>query len=223
MTKRNTLVATLFILGAASTLGTARAEIAGTNPVNPVSASATELTQVALGWSVKKSLIDKVVYGDAGEKIGVVSDVIIAPDKRSSYLIVGPNGLVGVGGHDVAVPAAQVQSNWGKLVMPGATRELLKSLPPFDYTNDTANRYRFVTTAELDVARAKLKVRNLDKKSAAAAPDSKLQLDRQIAGLQRDLKIAEEKLAEMKKAVATRWKELEGDVSSATARLRNAP
>jgi hypothetical protein len=33
-------------------------------------------------WSVKKTILDKEVYNDAGEKIGNVEALIIAPDKR---------------------------------------------------------------------------------------------------------------------------------------------
>jgi hypothetical protein len=218
MTK-NTPLVLLLIAGATSLIGTAAAQV-----VSPpqTGLTAPELTQVALGWSVKKGVLGKPVYNDAGEKIGNVDDVIIAPDKRASFLLIGTGGFIGLGGHDVAVSTAQVQNHAGKLEMPGATKEALKAMPAFDYANDTANRYRFVASAEQDVARAKAKLTELDQKAAGMKGDAKLKLDQQIGELQKDLKLAEQKLAELKRAAASQWKGLESDVSAATARLREA-
>jgi LPS O-antigen subunit length determinant protein (WzzB/FepE family) len=55
-----------------------------------------------------------------------------------------------------------------------------------------------------------------------AATDVKARIDQQIAALQGDVKAAESKLAEMKKATAVRWKEFEASVSTATARVRKS-
>ena len=46
--------------------------------------SITESTQIALGWSVKKTLLGKSVYNEADQKIGKVEDIIISPDKSVS-------------------------------------------------------------------------------------------------------------------------------------------
>jgi sporulation protein YlmC with PRC-barrel domain len=136
--KKKLLVATLLVAGAWSALGTADVQVAGSTTTLGV--SVTELTQVALGWSVKKSILDKAVYNDIGEKIGNVEDLIISPDKRVSYLIIGAGGFLGIGRHDVAIPATQIQDTGAKLVMPGATKAALKSMPQFDYADDTTIR-----------------------------------------------------------------------------------
>ena len=37
--------------------------------------------------------------------------------------------------HNVAIPVSQFQLNGDKLVLPGATRDVLKAAPEFDYAN----------------------------------------------------------------------------------------
>ncbi|OYU95858.1 MAG: photosystem reaction center protein H, partial [Burkholderiales bacterium PBB5] len=96
----------------------------------------TESTLLAMGWSVKKSLLGKAIYNDAGQKVGKVEDLIVAPDKNVSYVIVGAGGFVGIGRHDVAVSIAQIQPKAGKLVMAGATKDSLKAMPEFAYATD---------------------------------------------------------------------------------------
>lgn len=218
MTKK-TLLAVLVMAGASSLFGAAAAEV----PRSSQELTSAELTQVALGWSVKKTVLGKIVYNDAGEKIGIVDDVIVAPDSRAAFLLIGTGGFIGPGGHDVAVAMTQVRNHGGNLEMAGATREALKAMAPFDYGNDTANRYRLATSAEQDVKKAKARLTELDQKAAGASGDAKLKLEEQIAGLQKNLKLAEQNLGELKRATARRWKALESDVSTATARLREAP
>ena len=73
------------------------------------------------------------MYNDNNEKVGKVEDIIIAPDKMVSYAIVGVGGFLGLGRHDVAIPAGQFKPEGFKLVLPGATTEVLKALPEFEY------------------------------------------------------------------------------------------
>jgi sporulation protein YlmC with PRC-barrel domain len=88
---------------------------------------------VAHGWSAKKHILGKPVYNDKNEKIGVVDDLIVAPDQAVSYAIVGVGGFIGMGKHDVAIPAAQLKENHGKLVLAGASKDALKGMPTFTY------------------------------------------------------------------------------------------
>ena len=94
-----------------------QAQVAGSTAA---SVTLTERHEVAMGWSAKRSVLGKTVYTEAGQKIGQVQDIIIAPGGKVSYLIIGAGGFVGIGRHDVAVPAAQVRDHGGRLEMPGA-------------------------------------------------------------------------------------------------------
>ncbi|OYU45085.1 MAG: photosystem reaction center protein H [Burkholderiales bacterium PBB4] len=182
----------------------------------------TESTQLALGWSVKKTLLGKTIYNESDQKVGKVEDLIISPDKSVSYVIVGAGGFLGMGRHDVAIPVTQIQDQGGKLVMAGATKDMLKALPAFDYANDTAKRDQFIANTEQDIAKAKARIAELEKSASTAASDAKAKMDLQISGLQIDLKATEGKLSDLKQATAKRWHEFEASVNAATLRLRKS-
>ena len=213
-------IATLTVVGALCSTGPVAAQVAG--GTTTVDTSVTESTKLAMGWSVKKTLMGKTIYNDAGQKVGKVEDLIIAPDKNVSYVIVGAGGFVGIGRHDVAIPVTEIQDKAGKLVMPGATKDTIKGMPEFAYATDTTKRDQFVAAADKDIAKGKAAVARLEKKAGVAAVDAKAKIDLDITALQSDVKSAEAKLSEMKQATAVRWKEFEADVNAATARLRKS-
>lgn len=95
-----------------------------------------ELRDVATGWSAKRQVLGKKVFNDGGDDIGKVDDIIVAPDKAVSYAIIGAGGFLGVGRHDVAIPVSQIkQQSDGKFILAGATKDVLKAMPPFEYAN----------------------------------------------------------------------------------------
>ena len=196
------------------------AQVAGGSTT--IGVSVTESTQLALGWSVKKTLLGKTVYNDAGQKVGKVQDLIIAPDRNVSYVIVGAGGFIGMGRHDVAVPIAQMQDKAGKLVMAGATKDSIQAMPAFAYATEGAARDRFVAAADKDIARGKAKVLELEKQAGVAGSDVRAKIDLQIISVKAEVKAADAQLDEMKHAAAARWKEFEAGVSAATARVRKA-
>ena len=53
------------------------AQVAG--QTTSVGVLVTESTQVASGWSVKKTLLGKTVYNELGGKVGKGEDLIVAP------------------------------------------------------------------------------------------------------------------------------------------------
>ena len=95
--------------------------------------SVTEARDVANGWSAKRQVLGHAVFNDSNEKIGTVDDIIIAPDKSVTYLIIGAGGFLGVARHDVAIRVSQLKVDGDKLVLPGATKEALKEAPEFEY------------------------------------------------------------------------------------------
>jgi len=200
-------------------MGLADAQIAGSTAVG---ITVTEANRIAMGWSVKRSLLGKPVFNDVGEKIGRVQDLIVAPDRSVSYLIVGAGGFIGIGTHDVAIPVSQVHDRNGRLEMSGATREVVKAMPPFVYATDASRRDQFIERAEIDLTRARARVAELQDSSRNASGAARVALDRQVAVLQRDEKAAEDQIAEMKRAGASRWRQFERDVDAAIARLRKA-
>lgn len=213
-------LATLAVVSALGFTAPAAAQVAG--GTTTVDTAVFASTQLAMGWSVKKTLLGKTIYNDAGDKVGKVEDLIIAPDRNLTYVIVGAGGFVGIGRHDVAIPVTQIQDRAGKLVMAGATKEMLKDMPQFTYASDTSKRDAFVAAADKDITQGKAAVAGLEKKASGAAADAKTRIGADITALQADIKAAEGKLSSMKQASVVRWKEFEADVSAATARLRKS-
>ena len=200
--------------------GPAMAQVAGASVTTDV--SVVESTQVALGWSVKKTLLGKTIYNEVGKKVGKVQDIIIAPDKSVSYIIVEAGGFIDMGRHDVAVPVSQIKDQGGKLVLPGATVASIKALPQFEYVSDSAQRDKLIANAEKDITRGNAKLAELAYKADTASVEAKAGIDKTIAKLRLDVKFVQTQLAELNQATATRWREFEAGVSAATARLRNS-
>ena len=116
------------IVGVAA--GGVGAQVAGSATIG---ISVEELKVVAIGWSAKKKILGKAVYNDKNEKVGVVDDLIITPDKSVSYAIIGAGGFLGMDKHDVAIPVSQFKEDKGKIVLAGATKDALKAMPKFVY------------------------------------------------------------------------------------------
>jgi len=109
---------------------TVQAQVAGSTLVG---VTVTEMHDVAVGWSVKRKVLNAPVFNDQKEKIGEVVDIIITPERAVSYAIVNAGGYLKITRHDVAVPVSQLKLVEGKLVLPGATRAALKASPEFKY------------------------------------------------------------------------------------------
>ena len=115
----------------------ATAQVAGSTILG---VSVAELRDVMDGWSAKRQIIGQSVYNDKQERIGTVQDIIISPDKKVSYGIVGAGGFLGFDKRDVAIPVNQFKLTDGRLVLPGATKEALKEMPPFEYAPRSEGR-----------------------------------------------------------------------------------
>ena len=111
--------------------GISHAQVAGSTFLG---SSYAEVRDIALGWSAKRQIFGSPVYSDLNERIGSVDDIIVTFDKSVSYAIVNAGGFLAVTKHDVAVPVSQLKLVDGKLVLPAATRQALKDVPPVEYT-----------------------------------------------------------------------------------------
>jgi hypothetical protein len=109
-----------------------QAPVAGTS-IGVIGVTPDELVTVAKGWSAKKQILGKDVYNDKSEKVGVVDDIIIAPDKAVSYAIMETGGFLGLDKHDVAIPVNQLKMEEGQITLPGATKDAVKAMPTFQH------------------------------------------------------------------------------------------
>jgi hypothetical protein len=92
-----------------------------------------DVKSVAKGYRASK-LTGHEVVNDQNQEIGTVDDFIIGQDK-ALFAILEVGGFLGVGGHLVAVPFASLQlDDMGrKIVLPGASKAKLETLPVFEY------------------------------------------------------------------------------------------
>jgi len=99
----------------------------GAAPAGP--APQEEKTESISGWSVKDTIMGAAVYNENDEKIGDISDVVLSPEGKAGYFIVGAGGFLGVGARDVAIPYDKITREGEKFTLPGYTKEQLKALP----------------------------------------------------------------------------------------------
>lgn len=112
----------------------AGAALAQTTPVvGTIGITPDEIKVLAKGWSIKKDILSKDVYNEASEKVGVIEDIIVTPDKALSYSIVSTGGFLGMAKHDVVIPVNQLKIQNKRIVLPGATKEAVKAMPEFKY------------------------------------------------------------------------------------------
>lgn len=217
--KKTLLVAALGLIGTLCVLDPAAARDAGSTTVG---VEIVKFDSLAPGWSVKRSILGRTVYNDAGEKVGRIDDLIIDPEKGVSHLIVGVGGFIGMGRHKVAIATTSLREQGARIVLTGASKAQITAMPRFDYAINTERRDHFVASAVKDIDRAKATIVRLERTTATASGTAKEKIDREIAGLQQDRKDVEEQLDAMSVASAARWKDFEAQVMKATARLRRS-
>ncbi|MGH7315259.1 MAG: PRC-barrel domain-containing protein [Candidatus Rokuibacteriota bacterium] len=102
-------------------------------------ASSRPAAAVAPSLSAIKEMIGQPVYNEHNQKVGRIDDLIV---KRTaiSHAIVGTGGLVGLGKRNVAIPLRQLKRQDGKFVLPGASEEVMKALPRFEYAQTRGGR-----------------------------------------------------------------------------------
>ena len=127
---RLTLFVTALALAAQFPTASANAQLAGTAQL---STSAGDLKIVAVGYRASK-LLHSAVYNEDSKRVGEVSDIVVTPHASVSYMIVAVGGFLGLGRKDVAIPARDFTIINNKVVLPGATKAALTSLPAFHYS-----------------------------------------------------------------------------------------
>jgi len=106
-------------------VGVAVAHVASTNQ------HASEKT-VIHGFSAKRHVLGQKVYNDKGQLIGKIEDLILA--KRTvSHVVVGVGGFLGLATYAVAIPVAEFIRRDGKILLPFASEDAIRSLPSFEY------------------------------------------------------------------------------------------
>jgi hypothetical protein len=87
---------------------------------------------LATGFRVSK-VLGATVLNEASEKVGTIDDLIVTPSDKVPYAVLSIGGLLGMGTRLVVVPYDTLKAGDKNMVLPGATRDSLKTLPEFNY------------------------------------------------------------------------------------------
>jgi hypothetical protein len=89
---------------------------------------------VATGYRTSK-VVGTSVVNEANETVGTIDDLIVVPNEKVPFAILSVGGFLGMGAKYVVVPYSALEVQDKKMLLRGATKESLKSLPEFKYSN----------------------------------------------------------------------------------------
>jgi hypothetical protein len=93
------------------------------------------LTKALDGWTSIGAYHNQEIHNRAGEKIGVVKDLMVGPDGRIHAAVIGVGRFLGIGEKDIAVPLAALQierlDNSGRLIL-DVPKDILRTAPAFE-------------------------------------------------------------------------------------------
>ncbi len=89
---------------------------------------------VATGYRVSK-VVGSTVVNEANETVGTIDDLIVTPNDKVPFAVLSVGGFLGVGSKYVVVPFSSLEVNDKRMMLRGATKDSLKGLPDFKYSN----------------------------------------------------------------------------------------
>jgi len=92
-----------------------------------------DVQKVAAGYRASK-VIGNSVLNDAHETIGKIDDLLVTRDGKEPYVVLSIGGFLGMGTHMVVVRYDALKFDDKQIVLPGGTKDGLKMLPAFEYS-----------------------------------------------------------------------------------------
>jgi hypothetical protein len=126
--KRMVVLASATMIGVALLSGDAGAQ--GTPQT--VDLVKVDVQKLAAGYRASK-VIGSSVVNDAGETIGKIDDLLVSADGKQPYAVLSVGGFLGMGTRLVVVPYETLKFVDKKVMLPGGTKEGLKTMPEFHY------------------------------------------------------------------------------------------
>ena len=87
---------------------------------------------VATGYRTSK-VVGSTVLNEVNETVGTIDDLIVTPTEKVPFAVLSVGGFLGMGSKYVVVPFSSLEVQDKKMVLRGATKDSLKSLPEFKY------------------------------------------------------------------------------------------
>jgi hypothetical protein len=131
------MIKTMLLLSAAiigSSILAANANAQG--PAQSVEIASVDIHTVAAGYRAT-AVIGTKVLNDRGLTIGRINDLLVTREGNKPYAVLWVGGFLGLGERLVVVRYDSLQfTNDNKIVLPGVSKESLKMLPAFAYTEE---------------------------------------------------------------------------------------
>jgi hypothetical protein len=87
---------------------------------------------LATGYRTSK-VVGSVVVNESNETVGTIDDLIVTPNEKVPYAVLSVGGFLGMGTKYIVVPYSALEVNDKRMMLRGATKDSLKSLPEFKY------------------------------------------------------------------------------------------
>ncbi|GAA4253062.1 PRC-barrel domain containing protein [Azospirillum formosense] len=104
--------------------------------------SASDLTGGQMASA--ETMMGKNVYGTDNEKVGEVEDIILDSNGKAQQLVISSGGFLGIGEKQIAVDIGK--ANWDaqqeRVQLSGMTRDQVKEMPEFEYSDTTTSLNR---------------------------------------------------------------------------------
>ena len=94
-----------------------------------------DVQKLSAGYRASR-VVGSSVLNDANESIGKIDDLLVSPDGKAPFAVLSIGGFLGMGTHLVVVPYDSLKLVENKVVLSGASKEMLKMLPEFKYAAD---------------------------------------------------------------------------------------
>jgi sporulation protein YlmC with PRC-barrel domain len=93
-------------------------------------------SQTLLAGHRSSKVIGSAVVNDNGDTIGKIDDLLVSSDAQQPFAVLSIGGFLGMGTHLVAVPYDSLKLADNKVMLPGGSKEGLRTLPTFTYATE---------------------------------------------------------------------------------------
>jgi PRC-barrel domain protein len=123
-----------FLAGAAIIAGALSGPVLAQGTPQTLSVMKVDPASLATGYRTSK-VVGSSVVNEVNETVGTIDDLIVTPGDKVPFAVLSVGGFLGMGTKYVVVPFNSLQVRDNKMVLAGATKESLKGLPEFKYSN----------------------------------------------------------------------------------------
>jgi hypothetical protein len=94
-----------------------------------------DVQKVAAGYRASK-VVGSSVVNEADETIGKIDDLLVTRDGKDPYVVLSVGGFLGMGTRLVVIRYDNLKFADNRIVLPGGTKDGLKTLPAFQYSKE---------------------------------------------------------------------------------------